>query len=90
LVSVTVIYRKILYVSEGYGMNQVKKKWVSVGIPRRFIGRIKRILGFVADESLAEYARQAIQKRLEFDEAAFEEQKMLEEEVKERIKGDSL
>ena len=67
-------------------MSQLEGKWRSVSIPRNFCRRIKVILGFVADESIAEYARQAIQKRLLSDEASFEEQKMLAEEIKERLK----
>lgn len=66
-------------------MSDLKQKWKSVSLPRTFIDRIKRILGFVADESIAEYARQAIQKRLQHDEAAFEEQKMEEEEIRARL-----
>ena len=89
-------------------MSKAKWKWKSVSIPRRFLKRIRAILGFVADESIAErevvteleeethipkllafplqYARQSIQKRLILDEIAFEEQKMLEKEIKERLK----
>lgn len=66
-------------------MDKVKGKWRSVSIPRSFCRRIKAILGFVADESLAEYARQAIQKRLQHDEIMFENQKEIEKEIKERL-----
>ena len=66
-------------------MSKAKWKWTSISIPRRFVRRIRLILGFVADESIAEYARQAIQKRLILDEIAFEEQKMSEKEIKERL-----
>lgn len=55
-------------------------------MPGSFLKRIRAILGFVADESVAEYARQAIQKRLNFDEMRFEDQKMEEEEIRERLK----
>jgi len=67
-------------------MSKGKRRWVSVDIPRGFSKRIRAILGWVADESLAEYARQAIQKRLESDEAHVEDQKMLEAEITERLK----
>jgi len=67
-------------------MSKVKRKWKYIGFPENFIKRIRAILGFVADESLAEYARQAIQTRLRQDEAEAEEQKMLEQEIKERLK----
>jgi len=66
-------------------MGKADGKWVSVGIPRRFVDRIKRILGFVADESLAEYVRQAVQVRLRHDEAEAEEEKMLREEIGARL-----
>lgn len=71
-------------------MGNVKQRWVSVSIPRGFVRRIRAILGFVADESLAEYARQAIQERLRDDENRAEEAKMEEKEIRERLKGDSL
>lgn len=67
-------------------MSQASKKWHSVSIPESFSRRVKRILGFVADESLAEYARQAIQTRLRHDEAAYEEQKMEQEEIQARLR----
>ncbi|MBA7530803.1 hypothetical protein ES705_23014 [subsurface metagenome] len=38
-------------------MDKLKGKWVSVSIPRSFSRRIKAILGFVADESIAERMR---------------------------------
>ena len=47
--------------------------------------RIQAILGYAVDQSVAEYARQAIRKRLNYDEAHAEEQKMLEAEIKERL-----
>jgi len=65
---------------------KVKRKWVSVDIPRGFSKRIRAILGFVADESLAEYARQAIQVRLKDDENRAEEARMEEKEIRERLK----
>lgn len=66
-------------------MSELKGKWSSVSIPRRFCRRIKAILGFVADESIAEYARQAIQSRLMSDETRYEEQKIQESEIQERL-----
>ena len=66
-------------------MDKVKGKWVSVSIPKGFSRRIRVILGFVADESLAEYARQAIQVRLKDDENRAEEAKMEEKEIRERL-----
>ncbi|MBA7531054.1 hypothetical protein ES705_23265 [subsurface metagenome] len=66
-------------------MDKVKGKWVSVSIPKGFSRRIRAILGFVADESLAEYARQAIQVRLKDDENRAEEAKMEEKEIRERL-----
>jgi len=67
-------------------MSNVKQKWTTVSIPVSLFRRIKAVLGFVADESLAEYARQAIQKRLETDEIHAENERMLEKEIKERLK----
>jgi hypothetical protein len=67
-------------------MDKVKGKWASVSIPRSFCRRIKAILGFVADESLAEYARQAIQVRLKDDENRAVDAKMEEQEIRERLK----
>lgn len=68
-------------------MSKAKQTWHSVGIPGKLFRRIKAILGFVPDQSLAEYARQAIQIRLRHDEAEAEEQKMLEKEIKERLQS---
>ena len=67
-------------------MGKTNKKWLSVGIPRGFSKRIRAVLGFVADESLAEYTRQAIQTRLKDDENRAEEAKMEEKEIRERLK----
>jgi len=67
-------------------LSNAKGKWVSVSIPRGFCKRIRSILGFVAEESLAEYARQAIQVRLNHDEIRREEAKMEEAEIRERLK----
>ena len=67
-------------------LDKAQEKWVSVSIPRRFSKRIRSILGFVAEESLAEYARQAIQVRLKDDENRVEEAKMEEAEIRERLK----
>ena len=67
-------------------MGKVNRKWKYIGFPANFIKRILRVLGFVADQSIAEYARHAIQKRLQIDEAAFEMQKMEEAEIRERLK----
>ncbi|GAI62629.1 unnamed protein product [marine sediment metagenome] len=66
-------------------LSEVKQRWVSVSIPKGFSRRIRAILGFVADESLAEYARQAIQVRLKDDENRAEEAKMEEKEIRERL-----
>lgn len=68
-------------------MGKTNKRWLSVGIPRGFSKRVRAILGFVADESLAEYARQAIQTRLRSDEALAEDAKMEEKEIRERLEG---
>lgn len=35
-------------------MSKGKDKWKSVSLPRNFLRRIRSILGFVADESIAE------------------------------------
>ena len=67
-------------------MSNVKQKWTSVSIPLKLWRRIKEVLGFTTDQSVAEYVRQATQKRLQYDEAHVEEQKMLEAEIKERLK----
>lgn len=67
-------------------MSKAKDKWKSVSLPRAFLRRVKAVLGWVAEESIAEYVRQAVQVRLKFDEAHAEEQKMLEKEVRERLK----
>jgi len=67
-------------------MSKANRKWHSISVPEKVFKRIAAILGFVVDESLAEYARHAIKKRLEFDEARAEEQKMEEQEIKERLK----
>ena len=67
-------------------LDKAQEKWVSVSIPRRFSKRIRSILGFVAEESLAEYARQAIQVRLKDDENRVEDAKMEEAEIRERLK----
>jgi len=67
-------------------MSKILGRWGSVSISRSFKRRIKAILGFVADESIAEYVRQAIQMRLRVDEIRFEEAKMEEAEIKERLK----
>jgi len=67
-------------------MSKSKQKWHSVSIPGNLFKRIKAILGFVADESLAEYARQAIQTRLRQDEIEREEEIMLREEIGERLR----
>lgn len=66
-------------------MPKAKEKWRSVSIPRSFCRRIKAILGFVADESLAEYARQAIQVRLKDDENRAADAQMEEQEIRERL-----
>jgi len=60
--------------------------WKSISIPRKILRRIKAILGYSEALSVAEYVRFAIAKRLEYDEAHAEEQKMLEKEIKERLK----
>jgi hypothetical protein len=44
-------------------MDKVKGKWVSVSIPKGFSRRIRTILGFVADESLAERMRSDVSER---------------------------
>lgn len=67
-------------------MGKANGKWHSVSIPKKICRRIKALLGFVVDESLAEYVRQALRTRLEFDEVHAEEQKMLEKEIRERLK----
>jgi len=67
-------------------MGKTSEKWHSVSIPKNVLHRIRGVLRFTTDQSLAEYVRQAIERRLQHDERAAEEAKMLEEEIKERLK----
>lgn len=66
-------------------MSNSERTWTSVSVPMNLYRRIQAILGYAVDQSVAEYARQAIRKRLNYDEAHAEEQKMLEAEIKERL-----
>ena len=67
-------------------MGKTIHRWHSVSIPKNVLHRIRGVLRFTTDQSLAEYVRQAIERRLEHDEVRAEEQKMLEAEIKERLK----
>ena len=63
-----------------------KTLWRTLSFPQKLIDRIKKVAHIQGYVSLAEYAREAIRKRLEVDENAIEETKMLEKEIKERLK----
>jgi len=67
-------------------MGKTSEKWHSVSIPKNVLHRIRGVLRFTTDQSLAEYVRQAIERRLRSDEVHAEEQRMLEAEIKERLK----
>jgi len=66
-------------------MEQVKRKWRTIGLPSPLFRRIMEVIKWSGHMSISEYARFAIQERLKFDEAHAEEQKMIESEVKERL-----
>jgi len=66
-------------------MSKGQQEWKSISIPKNVFRRIKAILWYTADQSIAEYARQAIEKRLRFDEIGAEAQKDVEKEIKERL-----
>ena len=67
-------------------MPKANQIWRSVSIPKKVFKRIAAVLGYSECLSIAEYVRFAIAERLKFDEAHAEEQKMLEKEIKERLK----
>jgi len=67
-------------------MSKQKQKWHCLGLPHALFSRIKAVLPYTGNQSLSEYARFAIQERLKYDEAHAEEAKILEEEIKERLK----
>lgn len=67
-------------------MSKATEKWHSVSVPRVLLLRIKAVLGFTTDQSVAEYVRHAVVVRLMKDENHAEEQKMMEKEIRERLK----
>ena len=69
-------------------MSKGKRDWKSISVPENIFGRIKAILWYVGDMSIAEYARQAIEKRLHYDEINAEAQKDIQKEIKARLKDD--
>ena len=44
-----------------------KREWIPVGIPKALFNKVKDLLGYTGDPSVAEYIRFAIRKRLEYD-----------------------
>jgi len=66
-------------------MPKVNGIWRSVSIPKKVFRRILAVLGYSEALTVAEYVRFAIAERLKYDEIHTEEQKMKEEEIKERL-----
>lgn len=67
------------------GMRNKTRRWRTVGILSDLFFRIQDVIGYSGHASVSEYVRFAVHERLKHDEAMREEQKMLEEEIKERL-----
>lgn len=67
-------------------MSKLKGKWRSLGLPQAIVRRVRAVLPYTGNQSLAEYARVAIQERLRFDEQVAEESREQEKEIQSRLK----
>jgi len=44
-----------------------KREWIPVGIPKALFEKVKELLGYTGDPSVAEYIRFAVRQRLRYD-----------------------
>lgn len=51
-----------------------KREWIPVGVPKALFEKVKELLGYTGDPSVAEYIRFAIRERIKYDTDRFEEE----------------
>lgn len=71
-------------------MSKPKSRWRTVGILSSLFQRIDAVTAALGYPSVSAYVNEVVRTRLREDENIVEEAKMLQAEIKERIKGDSL
>jgi len=71
-------------------MEQLKRKWHTVGLPHALFSRVKRVIRKTGNMSISEYVRWATEEKLRLDELRIAEFDETEKEIKERLAGDSL
>jgi len=66
-------------------MDKVKEIWHSISLPKTLFSRIKKVIRYTGNQSVAEYVRLAILQRIRYDEAEAEQQLEIENDIKERL-----
>lgn len=51
-----------------------KREWIPVGIPKALFNKVKELLRYTGDPSVAEYIRFAVRTRLKYDTEKFEDE----------------
>lgn len=67
-------------------MEQLKKKWHTVGLPSRLFERVKLIIRKTGNMSISEYVRWAVDEKVRVDEIRVFELAEEEQEIKERLR----